>query len=227
MSCVIDHLSVDHRVRVLQDFRDARGATHRAGEVAVIRRLDFDWSTQDIVIEWVRDERKETLVFALKSKTGPGNGRMREYFAVEEAVESPEDIARREAKRRAPAPPALDEEPVTDPSQLDAAVKRIWALAARRRFEEADQQISLILRGPDPFGGRLESLAGDLVQLARAHAGEADGTIYAWMRESALSLWYAWGSQATSGGEGEVRAVSIRAAEEVLAECDARRASGR
>ena len=35
MACVIDHLLRDHRVTVLQDFRDARGTAHDAGEAAV------------------------------------------------------------------------------------------------------------------------------------------------------------------------------------------------
>jgi hypothetical protein len=95
-------------------------------------------------------------------------------------------------------------------------VARIWALVARDRFQEAEQQIRLILKLPDEHGSRLQDFAGDLVALAEAYLHTPYGEAYDWFREKGLNLWYAWGSQATSGGEGMVRRESIRAAEDRL-----------
>jgi hypothetical protein len=224
MGATIDHLSADHCVEVLQDFKDARGAKHNAGERAIIRRMDLDWPKQEFLIEWERDGVKETLCFSLGAQTGPRNGRMREYFAIGEYAPIPRE---KPMKRRRGEPvevPELVEEPVTDTTRYAEALNRVWALAAKGRFDEADEQCCMITASPDPYGGRLEQLAGDMVAIAIAHAAESDSTVYDWAREKAVHLWYAWGSGATSGGEGAVRAESIRAAEDALARCEAERA---
>jgi hypothetical protein len=225
MGCVIDHLQVDHRVTVIQDFTDVRGIRRKAGESAILRSMDLDWLRQEIVIVWERDGVKETLTFALAAKEGPRNGRMRDYFSVGERVPLFEDTieGRRQAEAKTWQVPEVVEEPVTDTGRYGDAVDRVWALAARRRFEEAETQVKLILSAPDPCDGRLQSLAGDMVGMAVAHARDADSTVYDWAREKAVHLWYAWGSGATSGGEGTVRRQEIRAAEERLARCDAER----
>ena len=80
MGCTIDHLSLHRRVTVIREFTDVSGSTHRAGERAVITRIELDWPRQQIEIGWDRGGNAETLVFDLTAKTGPGNGRMRDYF---------------------------------------------------------------------------------------------------------------------------------------------------
>lgn len=219
MGCTIDHLQTDHRVRVLRDFSDARGTRCRAGETAIIRRMDLDWARNEFFIEWEREDgAKETLFFSQTAKEGPRNGHMREFFEKLERVSLPEYTPQGRARRRALAlrqeMPALVEEPVADPSRYADAVGRIWALAARQRFADAEQQIRIALSHPDP--DRLEELAGDLVAMATAHTIDEDGAVYDWLRERAISLWYAWGSRATSGGEGYAMSARIRAAEERL-----------
>jgi len=52
MACTIDHLSADHRIRVIRRFCDVRGIEHVAGETGVIRRIELDWPANEIVIEW-------------------------------------------------------------------------------------------------------------------------------------------------------------------------------
>lgn len=219
MSCVVDHLAADLRVSIRQDFADARGVQHRRGEIGVIRSLALDWARQEIVLEWERTGGREKMHFALAAKDGPGNGRMRVYFEVIERSPPPPPPRRWEA----PAVPEPAAQPVTDPKRYAEGFARVWALAARGRFEEAEQQLQLILAGEDPFGGRLEQAAGDMVGVACAHALDPNAAIYAWARQRAVNLWYAWGAQATSGGEGMARMDSIRAAEERLAACEARR----
>jgi hypothetical protein len=220
MGCMIDHLQADHRVRVLREFSDVHGMRHGAGESGIIRTMDLDWGRQEIVIEWERNGTTEKLVFALAAKEGPRNGHMREFFEMNEHVPLPKARASA-AQRMAPAePPPLVEGPVTDTAQTRDALARISALAAHGRLDEAETQIRIVLDGQDPFGGRLQQLAEKMVGIAVAHAGEPDRTVFDWARQRAIDLWYAWGSGATSGGEGAARMVYISAAEERLAECE-------
>ncbi|HEX2099067.1 MAG TPA: hypothetical protein VHF69_00305, partial [Candidatus Synoicihabitans sp.] len=180
--------------------------------------MSMNWPKQEIVIEWERDGAPEQLRFALLAKAGPRNGHMREYFEVGGRQPRPEDTPAGRLERHVPPQPPLAEEPITDPTRGDEALARVWALASRRRFAEARTQLQQLLSGPDPYGGVLEGVAEGMVRLARAHELDADPTVYDWLRTQAISLWYAWGSQATSGGEGACRAVKIRAAEAQLPE---------
>ncbi len=84
MSCTVDHLRVDLHVKVLQNFTDARGISHRPGTSGVVRAMDLDWSRQEIRIVWEREGRPEELRFSLNATQGPRNGHMREYFEVGE-----------------------------------------------------------------------------------------------------------------------------------------------
>ena len=224
MGATIDHLSADHRVEVLKDFQDARGVKHRTGERAMIRRMELDWPKQEFLIEWERDGAKETLYFSLKASSGPRNGKMREYFRIGEYAPIPREKPMKRRRGQPVEVPKLVEEPVTDVTRYEAALNRVWALAGKKRFVEADEQCCMITESPDPNSGRLERLAGDMVAIALMHAAEIDPTVYDWARKKAVHLWYAWGSGATSGGEGAVRAESIRAAEDTLARCEAERA---
>lgn len=84
MACTIDHLRADHAVRVLRNFTDARGRSHRAGETAVVRQMGFDSQAFEIWIDWEQQGVVARLYFSLRTATGPGNGRMREYFELGE-----------------------------------------------------------------------------------------------------------------------------------------------
>lgn len=86
MAATIDHLLADHHVEVLKDFTDARGVSHRVGETGVIRAMGLDTSAMELWLEWEHAGVAERLFFALRATTGPGNGRMREYFALGPAV---------------------------------------------------------------------------------------------------------------------------------------------
>ena len=94
MAATIDHLRVDHVVRVLQDFTDARGHTHSAGTSATIRAMGLDTTHMELWIEWEHHGTRERLHFALSATSGPRNGRMREYFELGE----PDDANRPSAK---------------------------------------------------------------------------------------------------------------------------------
>lgn len=87
-----------------------------------------------------------------------------------------------------------------------------------RRFEEASTQVDLILAALPRDDHRLERLAGDLVGIAARYRIDPDQEIYRWLRERAIRLWYAWGAQATSGGEGTAMSLTIREMERRLPE---------
>lgn len=220
MSCTIDHLRVDLIATVRQAFTDARGVRCRVGDSGLIRHLGVEWPRQEIVIEWERDGARERLYFPLAGREGPGNGRMRSYFDVTEPPPPPPPPR---PQRRAPPLPDLAAAPVTEPGRYDEGFARVRALVARARFAEAEVQLRALLTGPDPGGCRLEQTAAQMVEVAVAHAFDPNDAIYAWARDRAVQLWYAWGSQATSGGEGAARLPSIEAAEARLAACDAQR----
>ncbi len=82
MAATIDHLRVDHEVHVLAAFTDARGIAVETGASGVIRGMGLDTARMELWIEWERGGVSERLHFALRAATGPGNGRMREYFAL-------------------------------------------------------------------------------------------------------------------------------------------------
>lgn len=111
MGCTIDHLESDQRVRVLARFQDLSGHEVQAGETGVIRRLEADFIREQISIEWERKGRPERLTFALRSRTGPGNGRMRQYFedlGPEPSPMPPKAPAPSVALPPAPPPPSAD-----------------------------------------------------------------------------------------------------------------------
>lgn len=201
MGCTIDHLEAGQRVTVIRDFTDGRGESHRAGETAVLQTLDVDLATRSIRIEWEREGKVETLVFDLASRSGPGNGRMREYFEVGERVQE------------AVKPPAAAEEPphvnpwvIRDPARHDDAFDRVEALARAGRFEEAEEQLRAI--GPT----HADVVARELGVAALRHARDDDPSAYEWLRDRSIEFWYAWGAEATSGGDGAARLLEIEPA---------------
>jgi hypothetical protein len=220
MGAVVDHLHEDLEVTVLRDFRDARGQTHKAGERGVIRRIRYDQLAQEVIIEWERDgvSGRETMTFAAAT-------RMRDYF---EAGADRFPSARWKPKipgfdMTAPDPGVPPEPPVVPLPQphfvreLEAGAANVWALAAQRRFAEAQAQVSAILEGQRELA---PSLAGLIGAAAEKHAWERDSDVYDWLKDKCTSLWYYWGACATSGGEGAARADEIHGAEARFDELD-------
>lgn len=224
MACVIDHLRVDHRFRVLQDFVDLHGSTMRAGDTAILRDQGVDWARQEIFLDWEVDGRVRKFQFRLTDRTGPGNGRMRQYFELEEPVGPPGGWKLRRGNQPPVALPEVAPRLIRDFAHLEAAMERIWALAGRLRFDEAREQLKALLEAPGDTQGRLQCLAEELGALAWHHAWDADATVYEWFRDQSLGMWYAYGSGATSGGEGAAFSLEIRRAEENFAHLDRRRA---
>jgi hypothetical protein len=89
MACTIDHLRVDHHVTVLRDFTDLTGITIRAGETGILRSLGLDTAQMEIWIELERPGARDKLRFTLRATDGPRNGRMKEYFEMGDAIQTP------------------------------------------------------------------------------------------------------------------------------------------
>lgn len=219
MGCTIDHLSADYRIKVIQDFIDLRGQRHRTGETGVVRQIQLDWPKQEILIEWERDGKPEVLAFALMAKEGPRNGHMKEFFEKGDYV-APETPGRKFVPGFGMVPvdpPVLPEVAPAifrEAAQFQAAIQRVWALAGRKRFDEAEEQLRAVPR--DPL-----VTAKALGTIAERHAFEADGSVYEWLRDRAINHWYAWGATATSGGEGAERMLEIGPAMERFKKLDA------
>jgi hypothetical protein len=224
MAMTIDHLSVDHVIHVIRDFMDARGVAHVVGDEGLITSLDYDFRTGEISITWKRGDKTETMSFAEADRSGPGNGRMKQYFEVGEYVSPPIP-----GKRiipgvgyvpLAPTLPALTAKLITSDEQFDDAMDRVWALAGASRFDDAEVQIQAVVYAADRRGDNCERAASTLCSCAKLHAFDEDLTVHYWLRERGIQMWYAWGSQATSGGDGTERARHIRAAEKEFLEID-------
>ena len=207
MGCTIDHLSVHRRVTVLRDFTDADGATHCAGETGVITRIELDWPGRRILLDWERDGKGETFVFDLTATSGPGNGRMREYFEAGDL--EPGESGKRYVEgiglvsTLPPELPPLSSDLIVDPAHYGAALERVHALAGRRRFVEAEAQARALAALPPDLVAI--SLGAD----AERHAFNPEPGVYNWLRDQAINHWYAWGAQATGGGEGAARLLEI------------------
>ncbi len=217
MAMTIDHLGVDRYIEVTQAFEDARGVAHAVGERGTITALAYQSATGEITLTWNRDGQSESMTFLLASKSGPGNGRMKQYFdVIEDRFTLPTDRRYVEGVGTImllPTVPPLTDALITDDHQFDEAIRRVWALAFRKRFVEAAAQLQAIVYSANRRGDNTERAAELLCHAAHQHAFDPDASVYRWLREQGVQLWYSWGSQATSGGEGSDRARYIRAAE--------------
>ena len=221
MACTIDHLRRDLRVRVLQAFQDKGGIRHEAGAMGTIRTLEYDPVQAEFQITWEVGGKVERMTFDLRSRTGPGNGRMRQFFEdLGDELPPPGTRVRFSRAPRSVRPPLLLPGFIRrGPGRDEQVLQRAWTLAAARQFGEAEEQ----LRELDQSWNR--ACAEAMTTAVEVHADDEDGAVYEWLREQATDLWHCWGSTATSGGEGAAMMPSIRAATDRFAEIDRHRAS--
>ena len=197
MALTIDHLRVDHRITVMREFTDAKGTTMRVGDTGVLTGMAWDQVRHEISLEIRRDPETVRLVFSLHAKTGPGNGRMRDYFAIGEDVSPPRATpAFREASERQMIVPP----PAKEPAPTNSTA---WARAARStdgpdRLEAVEKEM---LAAFDHIG-----VAGSIAEVyaermrAFQRAGNEARAVAAF--RLAMQWMYSCASSATSGGEG-------------------------
>ena len=197
MATTIDHLRVDHRITVTRDFVDARGTMMHVGDTGVLTRLEWDQIRMEIILEITRDSGKVKLVFELAAKTGPGNGRMRDYFEVGEDVTPPRVIPafHDQSKRQMIVPPPA--------KNLGPINTTAWARAAHStdgpdRLEAVEKEM---LAAIDHIG-----VAGSIAEIyaermrAFQRAGNEPRAIAAF--KLAVDWMGNYAASATSGGEG-------------------------
>lgn len=204
MSLTIDHLRVDHRVTVLQDFADAAGIALRAGESGVLRGLSLDQRRMEIHLVIERVSGKVELVFPLQAQTGPRNGHMREFFEVGEDVSTPRVLPafHDQSKRQmiVPPPETSPASPEKKPGPMNTAA---WKRAAQStdgpdRLEDLENEMR---RAIDHIGVA-GSIAEIYAQRMRAfqRAGNEARAIAAF--KLAVDWMATYAASATSGGEG-------------------------
>ena len=220
MGTTVDHLSVDHIITVIAPFTDEQGVAHNVGETGVITAIGASLLSHEITIDWTRHGQSERMLFWIKSKTGPGIGRMKQFFEkgeyVQPKIEGRRFIPGYGYAPLAPTPPEVRDGLIKTDSKFSDAMARVWALAVRSRFDEASEQLEAIVWATDRCGDNAERVAEDLCATAKLYAFDEDLTVYRWLRDQGISMWYSWGSGATSGGEGTERARHIRAAEQMF-----------
>ncbi len=197
MATTIDHLRVDHRITVLHDFADAKGTLMRAGDTGVLTKIDWDQIRMEITLEIQRDSGKVKLVFALASKTGPRNGRMRDYFELGEDVTPPRIIPafHDQSKREMIIPPPQEK---TDPINKTAWARVAQTTEGPDRLEAMEEE----LRREINHIGVAASIAEIYAERMRAfqRAGNKPRAIAAF--KLAVDWMANYASWATSGGEG-------------------------
>jgi hypothetical protein len=197
MATTIDHLRVDHRLTVLRDFVDTKGTMMRAGDSGVLTKIDWDQLCTEIILEIKRDSGKVKLVFELAAKTGPRNGRMRDYFEMGEDVTPPRviPVIHDQSKRQMIIPP-----PVKNPAPMNSTA---WARASQStdgpdRLEDVEKEM---LAATNHIGVA-SSIAEIYAERMRAfqRAGNGPRAIAAF--KLAVDWMDNYASWATSGGEG-------------------------
>jgi hypothetical protein len=197
MATTIDHLRIDHRITVTRNFVDARGTTMRVGDTGVLTNMDWDQVQREIYLEIKRDSKKVKLVFSLTSKTGPGNGRMRDYFEVGEDITPPRIIPafHDQSKRQMIIPP-----PAKNPAPMNSTA---WARAAQStdgpdRLEAVEKEMLAVIDHIGVAGSIAEIYAERMRAFQRA--GNEPRAIAAF--KLAVDWMDNYASSATSGGEG-------------------------
>lgn len=197
MATTIDHLRVDHRITVLQDFIDARGVRMQTGETGILRKIEWDQIRMEIHLQIERPGGIIHLVFALAAKTGPRNGRMRDYFEMGEDVTPPRIIpAFHDPSLRQMIVPPPDRKP--EPMKTAAWTQAAQSTEGPDRLEEVENEMR---RSIDHIGVAA-SIAEVYAQRMRAfqRAGNEQRAIAAF--KLAVDWMGTYASSATSGGEG-------------------------
>jgi hypothetical protein len=208
MATTIDHLRVDHRITVLRDFVDAKGTMMRAGDSGVLTKIEWDQLRMEIILVIQRDSGDVKLVFELAAKTGPRNGRMRDYFEMGEDVTPPRVIPafHDPSKREMIIPPPVKESASETPPATRKSAPRnsvAWKQIARStdgpdRLEAVEKEM---LAAFDHIGVAA-SIAEIYAERMRAfqRAGNEPRAIAAF--KLAMDWMGSYASSATSGGEG-------------------------
>lgn len=198
MATTIDHLRIDHRITVLRDFVDAKGTWMHAGDNGVLSRIEWDQIRMEILLEIAGASRRVRLVFELGAKTGPRNGRMRDYFEIGEDVSAPRSLPafHDSAKREMILPSPFKTTP--PPMNPTAWARMAQSTEGPDRLEQVEREMQAAI----DHIGVAASIAEIYAERMRAfqRAGDEPRAIAAF--KLAVQWMGSYASSATSGGEG-------------------------
>lgn len=185
------------RVKYLKDFQDAKGYPWREGDEDLILGLEGDASTGFTLV--MRDGPPMPV-----SLFGPKPEEYLHLFDIPPLPGPP------------PLPPWL-RKPLPEVSarvefgegNLHETIGRAAALFAHGEKEQAIAEMKQINAIPDRTGYLYQQIA-EILGAAANRQPTMEG--FEWLWEEAFGNWYAWGSQATSGGEGTERGRHIKQA---------------
>lgn len=192
----IDHLRVDHRITVIAAFTDAVGTIMRAGESGVIRNMTWDQLRDEIHIEIERDAGRVQLTFSLKTKTGPRNGHMREFFEVGDYAPVPGSAP---PPRRDPIKREMIV-PQTPRAQTDGSTW--WRDARSTAGPDHQEDAEKSLLAEIQHIGAASSIAEMYAQRMRAFQAEGNEPRAIAAFKLAVQWMSTYAGWATSGGEG-------------------------
>ncbi|MCW5976981.1 MAG: DUF3601 domain-containing protein [Bryobacteraceae bacterium] len=209
----VENLMAGGRYRVTAPFADANGKEHVPGEEWIFRKAQYRHDQKLLVLYVESAGGAEEISIPLSLDQGrPGIGRMKRWFeglTPELRIAEPEympertPVAKPEPDFSAqPTFPSIPHAPQWE--AFDGEIRAAIELARQRRYDEAWAAILKTLEGPDPWGVQLQTAAGNLGAAAASVAGKND-ELAEWLSDKSTDLWYSWGAQATSGGEGVAR----------------------
>lgn len=196
----IDHLRIDYRVTVLQEFTDAAGITMHASESGVIRDMSWDQLRDEIFVEIEPDTKtgntaRVRLKFSLKAQAGPRNGHMREFFEIGEYA----PLRGSEPAQRDP----IERKMIVPPRTIDKAGDPTWWREARNTAgPDRQEDVENSMRAEIQHIGVAASIAEMYAQRMRAfqQEGNEPRAVAAFkLADDWMSTYAGW---ATSGGEG-------------------------
>lgn len=197
MATTIDNLRVDHRITVLRDFTDIHGVAMQAGDTGILRVIEWDQLRMEIILIIERDGGPVRLVFALAAKTGPRNGRMRDFFELGEDVTPPRILPafHDHSLRQMIVPPPTK---APEPMNTQASKRAAQNMDGPDRLEEMENE----MRRSINHIGVAASIAEVYAQRMRVfqRAGNEPRAIAAF--KLAVEWMNTYAGWATSGGEG-------------------------
>jgi hypothetical protein len=211
----VENLVSGGRYRVISEFIDARGERHPAGEEWTFREAQYRHDQRVLALSVEGKGGPSEIPLDLRRPEGnPGLGRLRKWFeciAAPVYAREPKPELERASAADVTAEPGFRGLPESPEWRVfEERLRLALRLAKEEQYGEASRIIHELVSGPDEGDGKIQTLAQRLSEAAASVAGK-DDKLADWLQERSTSLWYAWASAATSGGEGTARVRQLKA----------------
>src|SRR5262245_324877 len=204
MSTVVDHITAPCVLRILRAFCDLAGQEHAVGSEWHVARLEFCFVSKQLTFHLLDHGLTRSVAIDITDAQGPKIGRMREWFELlgnlpAEEMSQPRSASSSGSSCHTAAQPDLGD------------FATLVGLMKRHEWEAARVECSRLANESRYDGEALQNFAGELEGVAARLAGE-DREAGIWLYDLAIGYWHAWGSFATSGGDGAARMPYIKGA---------------